>query len=570
MHSNFIALAALASFPLAAASTANAQALLHDVPGTTSGDLLGTDVANVGDFDHDGVDDFAIGIPRVETPLVDAGRVEVRSGATGLVLRSWNGPITRAQFGCSLAAAGDLDQDGTPDVFVGMFTWGTSPSLETGAVLAISGASGATLFQVQGTQHAEWFGTRVAAIGDTDGDGRSELAVSSTRYDEDGGERGRVRVFSGLDGSLRFTLLGRMGNASFGSSLAPAGDVDADGVPDVLIGSEGDSGGGDRTGLVLVVRGSDGATLRTIEGDQPIMLLGRSVAGAGDVDGDGRADFLAGAPLFDVPGAEDAGVVRLYSGASGAVLRTWTGATTWERYGLGLAAGADIDLDGTPDVMIGCKQGPALPGRVRMVSGASGAPIFTVTGLTPDDALGEAVAWLGDLDGDGRPEFAAGAPNDDPGGNVSGRARVWRACTPVTPYCVGKVNSLGCTPSMSSVGTPSLAGPDDFAVRATNVINQSVGMVIWSRQPNSTPFGGGTLCLLPPLRRTPIVSAGGMPASFDDCSGVINFPFTHAYAVAQGFAPGDLVHCQVWARDAASPDSTGLSLSNALEFRWCP
>lgn len=555
-----------------AGATADAQALLHDFPGAASGDLYGIALERVGDFDGDAVPDFAIGVMRSETPLVDAGHVEIRSGTTGAILRDWIGPGANAQFGKSVAAAGDLDLDGTPDVFVGMFTWGPSPTFRPGAVRAISGATGATLFEVFGAQHDEWYGGSIAAIGDVDGDGRTELAVGGKRFADFVGQlgsMGRVQVLSGFDGSELYALVGSGHNSDFGQQVSALGDVDGDGSPDFVIGAPGDSVAGDRTGIARVVRGVDGATIHTITGEQTVMLLGEMVAGAGDVDGDGRADFLVGATRGDFDGLNDNGSARLYSGATGLLLRAWNGTVHGDRLGSGLAGGADIDLDGVPDLILGSRRF-ATPSRARVCSGATGADLFALDGLTAADDFGLVVAWLGDLDGDGRADFGVSAQNDDPGGNNSGRVRVWRACTPPVSYCTGKVNSLGCVPAMTISGSTGLSGADDLVVSGQQVINNSLGMMIWSRAPNATPFGGGTLCLLPPLRRTPIVPAGGTPPGVRDCSGVISFAFTHAYATTQGMRPGDRIYCQCWSRDVQSADGTGLSLSNALEFRWCP
>ncbi len=553
-------------------SRVRAQEVWHDSLGTQSGDRYGSALCAVGDFDLDGVSDFAVGDPRIETPLVDAGRVLVRSGATGAVLREWFGPGAGAQFGCAIAAAGDLDADGTPDLFVGAFTWGPSASSRPGAVRAISGTDGHTLFEVFGEQPGEWYGASITALGDVNGDGRSDLAVGGSRYGDligSLGVIGRVQVLSGANGDVLYTLYGRDANSRFGAAVAAVGDVDLDGGPDLLIGAYGDSVNGDRTGFALVVSGANGATLHAISGEQQIMLFGEAVARAGDVDGDGHADFLVGAPNYDAPGIQDAGLVRLYSGATGLVLRSWTGIENVERRGSGLAGGSDIDLDGIPDILVASRP-YQVPGILRVLSGASGEAIYTLEGSSAEDEFGLPVAWLGDLDADGRSEFGVGIPNDDTAGNNAGRVRVWRACSPPVAYCVGKMNSLGCTPAMTTSGTPSLSGADDFVVSAENVINGSRGMLIWSWQRNATPFGGGTLCVLPPLRRTPIVEAGGSPPGMPDCTGRISFAFTHAYAALQGFRPGDVVDCQVWSRDANSADGTGLSLSNALEVRWCP
>ena len=226
--------------------------------------------------------------------------------------------------------------------------------------------------------------------------------------------------------------------------------------------------------------------------------------------------------------------------------------------------------DGVPDVVIGCFRHANFTGRVEVRSGSDGSLVYRVDGTYAGGQLGESVALLGDLDGDGRSEFAAGAPLAATTANHAGQVLVWKACTPPHTYCTAKINSLGCAPHADFTGTPSASGADDFVVLGRNVINNSNGMMIWSRAPNSTPFAGGTLCILPPIHRTHVNNAGGSSGPPHDCTGVLSFSFTHAYAAAQNVMIGDRICCQFWARDVFAPDGTGVSLSDGLEFTWCP
>ncbi len=155
-----------------------------------------------------------------------------------------------------------------------------------------------------------------------------------------------------------------------------------------------------------------------------------------------------------------------------------------------------------------------------------------------------------------------------PGGEVRGQALV--VASDPTTYCVGKPNSLGCVPSIGSTGNPSFSGPDNFFVGCSNVLNNKPGLMFWSNVgPNNVPFFGATLCVAPPLRRTPVQGSGGnMPP--DDCSGVYTFNFTKAYAISEGLTAGTLAYCQYWARDPSHPDGTTVSISNALAFTFEP
>jgi hypothetical protein len=138
----------------------------------------------------------------------------------------------------------------------------------------------------------------------------------------------------------------------------------------------------------------------------------------------------------------------------------------------------------------------------------------------------------------------------------------------VAVYCTAKVNSMGCTPSIGSTGTPSASAGSGFVVQTTNVLDNKVGIAFYSKSgSNNAPFRGGILCAQQPLARTPPQSSGGSPAS---CTGIYTLDF-NAY-VASGADPalvaGQAVWLQTWALDPGSPIPT--SLSDALSFVVCP
>ncbi len=130
-------------------------------------------------------------------------------------------------------------------------------------------------------------------------------------------------------------------------------------------------------------------------------------------------------------------------------------------------------------------------------------------------------------------------------------------------YCVGKVNSAGCVPAIGTNGaTPSYVN-GGFVVTCTNALNQRSGLLFHGSTATAVPFQGGTLCVAQPVRRTVVQSSGGS-VSGNDCSGTHAYGFTTAEFNAAALLPGDIVFCQWWMRDPASPSTT--SLSNALRF----
>jgi hypothetical protein len=156
----------------------------------------------------------------------------------------------------------------------------------------------------------------------------------------------------------------------------------------------------------------------------------------------------------------------------------------------------------------------------------------------------------------------------DNAGNYGATAHfgpVYANAASVFSYCTGKTNSLGCVPSIGSVGQPDKSA-GTFRVTCSNVINQKQGHVFWGFTPASMPFQGGFKCVAAPTFRTPTQSSGGS-ATGSDCSGSFSFTFTTTHMITSGIDSGETVYCQWWMRDPASPSATGLS--NALSFTVC-
>jgi hypothetical protein len=199
------------------------------------------------------------------------------------------------------------------------------------------------------------------------------------------------------------------------------GDVNGDGIPDVIIGaphhvlSEIDERAFS-VGRAFVMSGNSDTVFLTLDDPTPEEngRLGTAVATLGDVNSDGKADFLVGVPGKDIGDGEDAvpdvGVAYVYSGADGSVLHTLTDPVVESdaRFGFALVNAGDVDGDGVADALIGA------PGRAKafVFSGQTGALIFTIPSPVTEKvaSFGYAVAGGQDLDGDGKPDFVIGAP----------------------------------------------------------------------------------------------------------------------------------------------------------------
>ena len=554
------------------ATLANAQQEIATLRGASAGDEFGDAIAFVGDVDGDGQADFAIGAPGANA---ETGSVTVYSGATTAVLSTWNGVATGDRFGAAIAGAGDLDLDGFDDVVVGA------------------------------PRGLAWFTLQAG---------------------------GYVQVRSGHTGAVLFNIVGPLQPRVFGAAVAGGHDLDGDGIPDFIVGAPGGPGA---KGAAYVYSGSTGALLRTHipppvgnpnDGD---VTLGYSIAFVDDLDGDGREEYALGAP--GVMSIENS-YVQLFDGATGAGLwRTTTGGED-EEFGFSMAVLGDVTGDGIGDLVVGAREAAAFGlafGRVRVLDGATGDIIASYgqgLGAAQNSGLGFSVTAVGDLDGDGRSEFAAGVPGDQPlptfpaaahatrvwslnqasvlialpvpgspsngfglalasgdtngdglrdllvaepfddvNGANSGAVHVYTLVRAPAVYCESQINSLGCTPSISSSGIASASGAQSFDIRATNVINNVSGLLYYSFEPQSTPYYGGTLCVRQPLHRTHAQNSGGNPGA-SDCSGTLSFDF-NAF-LQSGADPalvaGKLVFAQYWSRDAQAPSHR--NTSDALAF----
>jgi hypothetical protein len=415
-------LAGISCFVAVTATTPGAAAQqfeLYRVAGVTRDSRFGAAVAAVGDVDLDGVTDFVVGAPDDGTGGLVAGRTSLHSGADGAELREWIGAKT-SSFGAAVAAVGDLDGDGVSDVAIGApRAIDATTGWVTGAAYVYSGGTGVLLQTLLGTSDAEDFGSALAGVGDLDADGVADLLVGAPRADFSKVEAGAAWLFSGATGAVIDRLDGLGKNDRFGSAVAALGDVDGDGVPDFAVGApQHDASALANSGVVLVHSGATRARLFFIPGDQAGARLGSVLASGADLDGDGVHDLLVGVPArSDLLGGE--GVVRACSGVDGALLWERIGIQNDDRFG-GAVALADSNGDGVAEALASAAvdEGVVHP-RVEWVASATGRPKYAWHVRNPQHGrFGRALALLGDVDGDGVADVLIGAPERDDGSNT--------------------------------------------------------------------------------------------------------------------------------------------------------
>lgn len=539
-----VGMAALVTLPLA-----GAQAPLDDLPGTALGDLTGRAVDGGSDIDGDLVTDWIVGSKR---------KVQVVSGATGLVIHE----LTAAgqTFGEAVAMPGDVNGDGTNDFIVGSPQF-SGAGQNAGSVGVYSGVDGSPLYTLFGPSPFDFFGRSIVGLGDLDGDGRDDFAVGANRDNTTpatAGQAGTVRVYSGATGIEILALAGAGSGAEFGWHIDSAGDVDGDGLDDLVVSAPGQ-------GYSAVHSSADGAELHRFNATGIPFGSVWKVAGVGDVDLDGASDVLIGSPLNRV---------SLYSGSTGLLIREHSGDTAQDAFGASVSGAGDLNGDGTPDYLAGAPQPDNNgTGYVRAFCGRTGRELFTVQGKVLGDEFGRDLAAAGLAKGDGAQCFVVGAPLANPGAAIDGgEGSLWSAC-PLAPhiYCTARTNSQGCTPRIAGLGGfPSASQPVDFEVRATQVLDGKPGIFFYGSSitmPGASPnFFGSWICVKTPISRTPPrnATATGAPP----CTGVYAIGLDELMLLDPTLAPGQVVLGQWWTREPGLAE--GFATTDAIEFTICP
>jgi FG-GAP repeat protein/VCBS repeat protein len=267
------------------------------------------------------------------------------------------------------------------------------------------GGESATLHSLNNGLAFEQLGASVAGAGDVNQDGFADLIVGCVGANA-------AYVYSGLDGTVLYQFSDRLSSSPYFSRVANAGDVNKDGIDDLIVGTPFVYFTGIGTiGEVFVFSGADGVLLHRWTGNIPYGSFGYSVAGAGDINQDGYADIIIGAPTENPGGLHSAGSAYVYSGQSGQLLFRWDGMATEGRLGNSVAGAGDINQDGSDDLVIGVPSSWSgnTPGFATLFSGADGSQIYHFDGEENRDQFGFSVSGARDLNGDGSPDLIIGA-----------------------------------------------------------------------------------------------------------------------------------------------------------------
>jgi len=556
-----------------------AQPLFH-LQGDSPGDWFGYAVSDAGDVNGDGVPDFAVGAQQNKNGAhgTEPGYSRIYSGVDGSILHTFLGDGTNPidglddHFGCAVSWIGDLDGDGHDEVFVGAFKDDNYGNFNSGMIRIFSGADGSLMHQDDGEAEGDRMGIFVRGTGDITGDGVPDYMMGVYKDDNTFFNAGSIRVHSGADHSLVWMLDGQSYHALLGWSGDFVGDANGDGVGDFLAGAPWDDVNGAETGSAWLFSGVDGSVLRHWDGTASHDAFGHAVCAAGDVDGDGRMDVAVGAIQSTYTGVETGpGYVRVFSGASGALLYEVSGDLPRDQLGFALACAGDVNQDGHADLLVGAPSGFSIglantgrPGYVRLFSGRDGSVLLELEGHAPDDLFGVGVARLRDLDGDGHGELIVGALQDDATQSRPGYAEVYSgALFEAERYCVAAPNSASPDGApIDHAGSFSLAA-NDLVLTVSGVPTNHFGLFFAAKNQIQVPFGDGFRCAGGGLTRLGLIDSG------PDGAGSLALDLSNPAEPESAFTAGSRWAFQFWFRDIPAGLS-GFNLSDGIVATFSP
>ncbi len=465
------------------------------IDGFAPNSLTGWSVSEAGDVNGDGIDDVIIGArsagPEGSAFVVFGSADGIQNGIEVSLLDGTNGfrfrgssPIDRT--GSSVSGAGDINGDGIDDLVIGA-RFADIGGSQTGAAYVLFGSAtgfastidpsflnGSTGFVLKAEADGDILGNSVSSAGDVNGDGIDDLIVGALGADPNGSGSGSAYVVFGttggfsqtvdlddLDGTNGFELTGGAAGDRLGSSVHSAGDVNGDGIDDLIVGAYSTNTTGAGTGSGYVVFGSsvgfdatisastlDGTNGFQISGNEVNASAGASVSGLGDINGDGIDDLIIGVPGADPVGASSGTSYVVFGSLDsfGALLNVGSidgtngfridGSSSNDRSGGSVSSAGDVNGDGLNDILVGASNaddGGTNAGASYVIFGSTsefdhtislnsldGSNGYRIDGASAEDFSGRSVSAAGDVNADGFGDLIVGSLQAVPGVSSTG------------------------------------------------------------------------------------------------------------------------------------------------------
>lgn len=480
-------------------------------------------LASAGNVNGDAFSDVIIGAPYFDNGLINEGCVYIFHGRPNDVPDTTPNRILEsntggAEFGQSVASAGDVNGDGYDDIAIGAPGYNNYAGWVAVYYGSVSGIGATTTWNSTFNVEYARYGASVAGAGDVNGDGYPDVIVGVPGYPQGAASGGAFAYYggaSGLNPTENWLYYFEVNGSKFGECVAGAGDVNADGFSDVIIGAPQFSNGETQEGGVFVFHGSFVGLGKKpnwkCESNQEFTAYGYSTAGAGDVNDDGFADVIVGAPNYD-NGVQDEGAAFIYAGGPGGIsgaIPIWMGESNQESayYGYSVSGAGDVNADGFSDVIVGAYARDNIwflivPPYSQTIYNGGAAYIYLGSPTGPSQLadwatysfqensfLGRCVAGAGDVNGDGFADVIVGVPGYDEDTDEYGQARI---------YLGGGGNGRNVNPMQYNY-TPQrrlghLSRTDEDAISICFIIRNPFGAgkvkQEWEVQPFGVPLDG--------------------------------------------------------------------------------